>query len=167
MKLFHVKEYWRSGKDTHTETNFSFASARLTCALVYLSATLLTIFLPRSLIISVDDLRKLIEKSGQKLEASLFSESATLVATMDGEVSTSDSYDIWELTITSGIRTWIIAACGQDIRNNLAWLESFRDCCSKCQNSVRGRGRPPNLNGAITLLSLTFCVRPSPRVLAG
>ena len=83
-----------SGKDTHTETNFSFTSARLTCALVYLSATLLTIFLPRSLIISVDDLRKLIEKSGQKLEASLFSESATLVATMDGEVSTSDSYDI-------------------------------------------------------------------------
>ena len=83
-----------SGKDIHTKTYFSFTSARLTCALVFISHTLLTIFLPPSLIISVDDLRKLIEKSGQKLEASLFSESATLVATMDGEVRTNDSDDI-------------------------------------------------------------------------
>ena len=83
-----------SGKDIHTKTYFSFTSVRLTCALVFISHTLLTIFLPPSLIISVDDLRKLIEKSGQKLEASLFSESATLVATMDGEVRTNDSDDI-------------------------------------------------------------------------
>ena len=82
-----------SGKDTHTTTRTNFASV-VSHVHYYLSAIFLTIFLPRSLIISVDDLRKLIEKSGQKLEASLFSESATLVATMDGEVSTSDSYDI-------------------------------------------------------------------------
>ena len=57
---------------------------------------MLTILFPLSLIISVDDLRKLIEKSGQKFEASLFSESATLVASMDGdgEVSESRSQDI-------------------------------------------------------------------------
>ena len=53
---------------------------------------MLTILFPLSLIISVDDLRKLIEKSGQKFEASLFSESATLVASMDGDgVEVSES----------------------------------------------------------------------------
>ena len=52
---------------------------------------MLTILFPLSLIISVDDLRKLIEKSGQKFEASLFSESATLVASMDGDGEVSES----------------------------------------------------------------------------
>ena len=52
---------------------------------------MLTILFPLSLIISVDDLRKLIEKSGQKFEASLFRESATLVASMDGDGEVSES----------------------------------------------------------------------------
>ena len=52
---------------------------------------MLTILFPLSLIISVDGLRKLIEKSGQKFEASLFSESATLVASMDGDGEVSES----------------------------------------------------------------------------
>ena len=49
-------------------------------------ATMLTVVSPLS-IISVDDLRKLVEKTGQKFEATLFSESATHVASRDGEVS--------------------------------------------------------------------------------
>ena len=114
---FLVGEYWRSGKDTPAQTpavNFSMPRASVCVLDYYLLSTMLTILFPQSLI----HFSRRSPETDREVWTKVWSESLQRVGDprrVHG--GRGKRLEISYVTITSGIRIWIIVACAQDIKS--------------------------------------------------